>query len=362
MPARTAARPPRLDPERLDRAFELVRQQTADGRATYASLAVGRGDGPVRSATFADGEPTAPRRTAIASITKPITATAVLQLVESGDLVLIESLATYLPGFAPEPPADATAPADPISAWHLLTHTSGLADAPDEFYERTPPTRSALVDRYAGDRLRFLPGTAYAYTSDTFQLLAEVIERRTGVPYPEYLRSRVFEPLGMTATTFDPSEPGPEPLHLDGSFGPPGAPYDETIAYFITLAMAGGGLWSTADDVLRFGRAMLAGGTLDGTRVLGRPFVDLMTRDHTRDVRELGTGRRPDYGLGWGRPGEGRGSPASPSAFGHSGASGSMLIVDPDEDLVVVYLRNHWGVSMTATEQAIQAVYGALAD
>jgi CubicO group peptidase (beta-lactamase class C family) len=121
-----------------------------------------------------------------------------------------------------------------------------------------------------------------------------------------------------------------------------------------------GGLWSTPDDICRFGRAMLLGGRLEGRRVLGRPFVELMTRLHTGDVRELGTGRRPDYALGWGRPGSSRGQPVGPSAFSHGGASGSMLIVDPDNDLVLVYLRSEWGVAPTLTEEAIAVVYAAL--
>ena len=147
---------------------------------------------------------------------------------------------------------------------------------------------------------------------------------------------------------------------MAGRLGPPSIPHDDVVRSFISLEMPGGGLWSTVDDLLRFGRAMLGGGSLDGTRILGRPFVDLMLRDHTADVRELDTGRRPCYGLGWGRPGLGRGSPASPSAAGHGGATGSTLLVDPAFDLVVVYLRNVWGVSMLATDEAVQAVYSSL--
>jgi CubicO group peptidase (beta-lactamase class C family) len=106
---------------------------------------------------------------------------------------------------------------------------------------------------------------------------------------------------------------------------------------------------------------MLGHGTLDGARILGRPFVELMTREHTTDVLEAGSPpRQPHYGLGWGLPGRGQGSPAGWSAFGHTGATGSQLIVDPDHDLVVVYLRNDWGADTTPTDEAIQAVYAAL--
>lgn len=350
-----------IDADRLERAFDLVARQVADGRASYASLAVGRADGLVRSAAYvADGPLMSPRRSAIASITKPVTATAIFQLVEAGALVLAEPLTTYLPEFRPGSPSGAGRAPEPITTWHVLTHTAGLTDAPDDFFRGSPATKESVLDRVCRAPLRFLPGTAYAYTSDSFYLLAALVERLTGVSYPDALRDRIFRPLGMAATTFDPADPGPEAVPLEGSLGPAGTPRDEVLASFISLALPGGGLWSTADDIVRFGRAMLLGGRLDGARVLGRPFVELMTRLQTDGIFEVGTGRAPGYALGWSRPGFGRGSPASPSAFGHNGASGSTLIVDPAEDLVVVYLRNDWGATMTATEEAVQAVYAAL--
>lgn len=354
--------PADLDPARLERAFRLVAEQTAGERATYAALAVARADALVRSESFQAGRRLeAPRRSAIASITKPITATAVLQLVEEGRLVLSEPVATYLAGFDPAPPPGADRLIEPVTLWHVLTHTAGLADADDEFFLTGSPTPAAMVERLGRDALRFRPGTAYAYCSDSYYLLSEIVTRVSGRAYRDFLEARIFEPLGMTATTFDPADEGPSALRLEGSVGPPGLPYDVLLGGFVSLQMPGGGLWSTPDDIARFGRAMLLGGTVDGARVLGRPFVDLMTRHHTEGILEIGTGRRPTYALGWSRPGLGRGSPASPAAFGHSGATGSILIVDPSWDLVVVYLRNEWSAPMTTAEEAVQLVYGAIA-
>ena len=355
----------RLDDGRLARAFEHVEHQVRDGRTPYAALAVARGDGIVRSVAWSGEGEVAPYRTAIASITKPITATAVLQLVEEGRLVLTEPVSTYLPTFRPAPPPDAAgddAPVDAITPWHVLTHTSGLTDAPDSFFtlRSSPPDADALLERLSTEPLRFRPGSAYAYASDSFNVLSALVEHASGMPYRDFLRERILDPLGMDATTFDPFEPGPPALVLEGSFGPDDVPRDELLAYFISLAMPGGGLWSVPDDVATFGRAMLHGGTLDGTRILGRPFVELMTRLHTGTVRDFGGAPQPNYGLGWGRPGLGRGLPASASAFAHTGASGSVLLVDPAYDLVVVYLRNEWGASVTLTDEAVQLVYAAL--
>jgi CubicO group peptidase (beta-lactamase class C family) len=350
-----------LDSARLDRAFDLVARQVSDGRASFASLAVARAEGLIRSAAFGrDGPLDAPPRTAIASITKPIVATAVMQLVEEGRLVLTEPVATYIQEFAPRPPEVSDGAGDSIAAWHVLTHTSGLADTPEEHFEAEPPTMADTLAWLCRSQLRFLPGTAYAYASDSFFVLAELIRRQSGLAHPTFLRQRIFEPLGMTATTFDPREPGPDPLPIEGSFLPADEGWPDALAWFSSWTAAGGGLWSTAEDVVRFGRCMLGDGKLDGRRILGPPFVRLMTRLHTADVPEHGTVRRPGYGLGWGLPGYGHGSPASSGSFGHTGATGSALVVDPDNDLVVVYLRNEWGASNQATDEAIQAVYGAL--
>jgi CubicO group peptidase (beta-lactamase class C family) len=354
---------PGLDPKRLDRAFETAARHVASGRTTYAALAVGRSNGLVRSAAYlGDGEVDPPPRTAIASITKPITATAILQLVEAGLVVLTEPVETYIPEFRPHPPPTLASEPEPITPWHVLTHTSGLADAPLEFFSTTRATHAGVVERLCGDRLRFAPGTAYAYASDSFFLLSEVIERLSGASYPTYVRDRVLQPVGMLSTTFQPAEPGRTELALEGNIGWPGVSREEFLAYYMSLPLPGAGLWSTPEDIVRFGRAMLMGGTLDGVRILGRPFVDLMTRRHTEGIPELGNAGRPNYGLGWILPGLGRGSPASRAAFGHTGATGSILVVDPKNDLVVVYLRNEWGGSSVLANEAVQAVYAALED
>jgi CubicO group peptidase (beta-lactamase class C family) len=285
-----------------------------------------------------------------------------MQLVEDGRVVLTEPVRTYLPDFAPAPPPGEDDRSEPVLVWHVLTHTAGLSDAPDTFFDSGARSREELLARVSSARLRFPPGTAYAYCSDSFYVLAAIAERVAGQPFPELLRARIFEPLGMAATTFDPADPGPPPVPMTGSLGPEDVAPEVMQQYFISLAAPGGGLWSIPHDVARFGQAMLLGGTIDGVRILGRPFVRLMTRLHTGNVRDFVEQPQPWYGLGWGLPGLGRGSPASPESFGHGGATGSALIVDPPNDLVVVYLRNEWGAPTTATDEAIQAVYGALED
>lgn len=350
----------RLDPPRLDRAFALAARHVEDGITGYAGLAVGSMSGPVRIEAFdRQGHLSTPHRSPIASITKPITAVAVMQLVEAGELVLHEPLASYLPEFRPSPHVDGEED-EPITVWHLLTHTSGLPE-PDRLVDSVPRAAADIVAGLCRARPRFRPGTAFWYTTDTFYLLAEVVARISGRPFEAYLAEHVLGPLAMTATSFDPDEPGPS-VPVDGTFGPPGQSQRALRDLMRLTAMPGGGLWSTPEDVLRFGRAMLGGGTVGGVRVLGRPFVELMVRHHTAGIRELGTGRAPNYGLAWGFPGLGRGTPSSRGSFGHAGGTGSILLVDPVADLVIVHLRNHWDATMKATDEVVQAVYGAIAD
>jgi CubicO group peptidase (beta-lactamase class C family) len=351
-----------LDPDRLDAAFDLVAGQVTSGQVREAGLAVGRVDSLVRSVIFGPGgASTDDRRFLVASITKPITGTAIVQLVEDGVLDLDRPIQEDLPGFRPLPSAPGRPGGEAITPWHILTHTSGLQDGGEELVVATRPSAGQLIERVSTQPLLFAPGTAFHYASDAFYLLAELVERRGGRPFDEHLRERIFRPLGMTGTTFDPADDGPDAFPLGGLFDRYGPLRGAATRYFVSLAMPGGGLWSTPPDLVRFGRAMLGGGTLDGTRILGSSFVELMTREHTGDVLEAGSPPQPrHYGLGWYLPGRDPGSPASERAFGHGGATGGMFIVDPAWDLVVVYLRNEWGADTAATDAVIKAVYAAL--
>ena len=159
------------------------------------------------------------------------------------------------------------------------------------------------------------PGSAFHYASTPFDLLAEAVEHRLDRPFDDIVRVNVLEPLGMTDTTFDPSAAladrmAPVTVDLPSLAGIDGR---ALIGGYTGLRLAGGGLWSTASDILRFGRAMLRGGELDGERVLSPAFVQLMTREVT--VAGLGAAedmlRGEHYALGWGKPG-----PASPGIRG----------------------------------------------
>jgi len=358
-------RPPWLDPDALDPAFALARRQVDEGAAPFTILAVATSAGLVRAEAVPG--PRAPRVTVdavclLASITKPIVALGVMQLVADGRLRLADEVDRHIPELA--------RPGKPrFTTWHLLSHTSGLPDFDLAEIAASRPDHAAMVRRACEAELAFVPGSRFEYCSLSFDLLAELITRITGEPYPAYLRRRILEPLGMTSMTFDPFDGLAARMAPVLPSGVPGAiardvPDEQRLAelhHLVSMALPGGGLWSSAADLVRLGRAMLRGGELDGARVLPPAYVALMTREQT--VGGLGAADDPvrtnHYALGWGKP-DPRIDPASPAAFGHSGATGTRLWIDPPHDLVVVYLTGTQDFPLRLIDQAVQAVYAAL--
>jgi CubicO group peptidase (beta-lactamase class C family) len=350
----------RLDAERLQRAFDLVAEQVSDGLIPSAILGVADAEGLIRvEAVSGRDEATTDSIYLLASITKPIVATAVMQLVEQGRLVLSTPVQHVLPQFAPAAHAPGLPGAEAITPWHLLTHTSGMADLDLDLLQRERPDRRRLLEIACTFPLRFVPGTRYEYNTLAFAILGEIIRVLDGRDYPEYLADEILGPLGMTSTAFAAVESSRAVRAVFPGFPPE---FQSLVgAFYDSMQAPGGGLWGSAWDVLAFGRAMLRGGELDGRRIIGRPFVELMTSDQTADVLEAGDPPLPaHYGLGWGLPARAGFMPGSPRTFGHGGGTGTRLWIDPDAGLVMVYLTNSWTVGPAVAWAAIAAVYGAL--
>ncbi len=283
-----------------------------------------------------------------------------MRLAQDGRFPLTVPLSRWLPEL------DAAGLA-PFTAWHVLTHTTGVADIDLEQFLLKGGHRPELIRRTIAAGQESLPGSRFRYASFTFDLMAEAVERALDRPFEAVLRETVLDPLGMADTTFDPAPSGNRRATVvvggwDGTHRalPAGADTERMVDAYASLRLAGGGLWSTAHDLLRFGRAMLRGGELDGVRVLGRPIVDLMTREVTVNGLGATADRLADdhYGIGWGKPGAA--SPASPLAFGHGGVSGTRLWIDPAYDLVYVYLTGLWGGAREAIDDVELALYGSV--
>jgi CubicO group peptidase (beta-lactamase class C family) len=303
----------------------------------------------------------------LASITKPITATALMQQVERGKVLLDDPVVKHIPEFGARGKSR-------VTVRQLLTHTSGLDEAwVRERRQQAPEkydTWEARVALICEAPLAFVPGTEYAYCNPPFTVLAEIVRRHTGLYLEAYLREHVFGPLGMRDTTFDPRPeqeervaavaastwPAPPPEE-----GPYGMRLDALIHSFRRVPEPAGGLWSTAADLIAFGRAYLyglAGRRYNGTCIMIRPQIDGLQQRVNGVLQPA-----PRRGLGFALPGRAGGMGndfLSPLAFGHGGATGTQLIIDPAQDLILVFLTNRWGWEGRSRTLAINAALAAL--
>jgi len=349
----------RLAPEALDAVFGALRDRVAAGDIPAAALAIGDAGGAIRSETFA----ARPRERIdpqsfffLASLTKPIVATAAMQLVEAGSLDLHGPIARHLPQFA-------TAAKEQVSLWHLLTHTSGVPDIPTDVIRRERPSAARMTQMTLDAPLNFAPGERWEYCSASFYLIGRLIEKQSGLPYPEYLRRRLFEPLGMQ-TTFDPRRSGRPLVRVHGVGAERWLKRYFLLRYLVSTSIPGGGLWGTLNDLLRFGAALLRPSRTEGGYLpLSPATAALMMEDHVGGVvgQVDGETRPVHFGLGWGKPTLMRKAPGSPRVVSHGGATGTRLWIDPDSELVFVFFTNQWDPNRDPEVEALSGTYRALA-
>jgi len=292
----------------------------------------------------------------IASMSKPITATALMMLVDDGKVKLDDPVEKYLPEFRDlwaiaEQDKDhllLKRPSHRITVRNVLSHTSGLR--PTSAME-TPtldllPLREA-VRSYAMTPLQFDPGTKYQYSNAGINTAGRIIEVVSGMPYEEFLQKKLFDPLGMKDTTFRPTEEQVKRLaksyrhEKDSKEGLTETPIGQC---FYPLSdpkrqpFPAGGLFSTASDVGVFGQMILNGGTFGGRKYLSEDAVRQMTCTQTDDLLNGGKGEG-GYGLGWQTTRKARdGGPAPAGACGHGGAYATNLWIDPERGLVLVFM------------------------
>jgi CubicO group peptidase (beta-lactamase class C family) len=373
---------PRARPEdvgmssaRLQRLSTVIQQYVTDGKISGAVALVARRGKLVYLESFGerDREAHSPMRTdtvfRIASQTKAIVSAAALMLAEQGKLALTDPVGKFIPEFLHTTVAvpresggyEVVKAKRPITIHDLLTHTSGLSYgegiAADEwrkagiqgwyFADRSEPV-SAVVQRMAKLPFDAQPGERWIY-GYSIDVLGVVVERASGMSLDEYLRTNILGPLGMDHTGFylapekrdqlaavySATDHGIERAPTPGTMVGQGAYIDGPRVAF----SGGAGLLSTAPDYARFLQMMLNGGELNGTRLLSRKTVELMTTDHLGAISVPwvgGTG----FGLGFSvvKDVGARGSPGSVGEYGWGGAYHSSYWVDPKEQLVVIYL------------------------
>ena len=346
----------------------------------------------------------------IYSMTKPITSVALMMLVEEGALGLDDLVATHIPSWkklgvyasgvptllANQPPSFITTPtARPMKVVDLVTHTSGLTygfmmrTSVDAAYRRlkvgdfqTPGGLDTFVEQLSTLPLEFSPGTAWNY-SVSIDVMGYLVQKLSGMSFGEFLRTRLFEPLGMRDTAFfvppekierfsscyQPAEGGGLKLQDDAQK----STYDHPPA----LESGGGGLVSTAQDYMRFCRMMLNGGELEGARILSPKTVALFSLNYLPDGGEVaqmasaGSFSESSYdgvgfsiGCGVNVDVARTRLPGTPGEFFWGGAASTAFWIDPKEDLAVVFMTQVMGTDarLTLRRDLRTLVYSAMTE
>ena len=280
----------------------------------------------------------------IASMTKPITAAAVLMLQDEGKLSIDDPVGKYVPELAHLKTADGKEPT--ITLKHLLTHTSGMVgEAPDDVLKQAD-TLTDLMPVYAKYPLTFEPGTKWAYCQSGINTLGRIVEIVSGKPFADFLRERFFEPLGMKNTTFYLTEE--QKPRLATSYKLHEGKLEPASIFVLQgheptsrrrYPAANGGLFSTARDYARFCRMLLNDGTLDGKHYLKPDTARQMRTIQTGEIR---TGFTPGNGWGLGvcvvRQPQGVTEMLSPGSFGHGGAYGTQAWIDPVKGVAYILM------------------------
>lgn len=275
----------------------------------------------------------------IASMTKSVNGAAILCLVDDGKLSLDEPASKWLPELANVTVEGGAKPEKPITLRMLLSHTAGIA-----FPSRKPTDGAISLKAYVASLIKtplaFQPGSAYEYGFGP-TVAGRILEIVSGMKYEEFLRTRLFEPLGMKDTTFHPDDAHrariartykmDEETH---ELVPGYNPFVTSDASVHHMPEPAGGLFSTAADMGRFYSMVANGGELEGKRILSRKAVQEMLTPVTASGKQL------NYSCGWMHNTETqRVCPAMPvGSHGHGGAFATNGWIDPASGLVTVFM------------------------
>lgn len=279
----------------------------------------------------------------IASMTKPVTATAVMMMQEEGKLSIDDPVAKYLPELAGlKTPGGQPAK---ITLRHLLTHTSGMPEATPAQY-KTAKTLADVIPFYASQPLKFEPGSKWQYCQSGINSLGRIVEIVSGQSFSDFLQQRLFGPLGMKDTAFYLTPE--QAARLAKSYARTNNALVEMPIAFLNgfppternrYPAPNGGLFSTAADYGRFCQMLLNQGTLDGKHYLKAESVKQMSTIHTG---ELKTGFTDGNGWGLGccvvRQPQGVSAVLSPGSFGHGGAYGTQAWIDPVKQVIYILM------------------------
>ncbi len=298
----------------------------------------------------------------VASMTKPIVATAILMLMDEGKLGLDDPVARFIPQFknpgtvrvlkpgSPPPSAAPNAPKAvydlvpaerPITIKHLLTHTSGLQTIgiPNDAIPalEAQSTLASWVPQLSAVPLDFQPGSRWAYSNSTaFDVLARIVEVASGVPFDRFVQQRILDPLGMSSSSFGPNPAlAARTMPVDPRFG------NDPCIIGRNFKCGSAGMWVSAEDYYRFAQMLLDGGRRNGRAILSSKAVELMRSNHTADLFSAGQENFKsgvDFGLSVAvvRDPQAAGLSVPTGSFGWDGVGSRRFWVIPAKSAVLV--------------------------
>jgi CubicO group peptidase (beta-lactamase class C family) len=277
----------------------------------------------------------------IASMTKMFAGASIMMLVDEGKVSLDDPVEKFIPQLGQwmvvEEKDDSHVllkpPVHAVTVRHILSHTSGLTGS-SELQQVTgadsTPLKIRALSSVTGP-LQWQPGSKYAYGNQGMNIAARIVEIVSGMPYETFLQTRFFDPLGMSETTFWPSDS--QIARLCGAYGPNKdktgyargdigyltKPFNDRVHRF---PEAGGGLFSTTHDILRYGLMLANDGELDGHRYLSHAAMDELRKEQTGETHV-------NYSLGY---------HLRNGMFGHDGAYGTDLSVNPKTGMIAIFM------------------------
>lgn len=298
----------------------------------------------------------------IASMTKPITAIGIMILQEEGKLSVDDLVEKHLPTFRDQrliakrdsETLTLKKPSRPITLRDLLTHTSGLPGGfpagMTDLYQRRQHTLAEAVLVSSQQPLEFEPGSKWAYCNAGIDVLGRIIEVCSGQSYEDFLKTRVFGPLGMRDTCVFPTENQHARIadvydSKEGELIPATNPVVGS-PFGAKHPVPAGGLYSTAADLAKLYQVLLNAGRFDSGKVLSPDSVRTMTQIQTGDLT-CGFVPGMSFGFGWAVVNQPQGVTAmlSSGTYGHGGAFGTQGWIDPQQDVFVILLIQRVGLA-----------------
>ncbi len=318
-----------MSQQRLDQAAQILAAETQSGRVSAAAIIVVKNGSIVLHQGFGKAKPDTVFL--LASISKPVTATALMLLVERGKISLDDPALLYLPELK-------ASQRQLIRVRDLLSHTSGL---PDMLPENTNLRRAHaplgdFVKQALTTPLLYQPRTDFRYQSMGTLLAGEIVERVSGQRLRDFEKTEIFDPLGMKDSSLGLGGRRIEDTAwCQTSTGPDEDSFGANSPYWRDMGHPWGGMHSTTTDLAILLQTFLNGGQYNGRKLLSPTTIARMTSDQN-------TGIKKPWGLGWGLATSivwtYFGDLVSPQTFGHSGATGTVAWADPVNQLVTVIL------------------------